>query len=52
MVSLNKTATLWNTRLVARGRRAQRTGMAAPDGPLPGPDCCFFICNICCYVAC
>jgi len=50
MVSLNKTATLWSRRLAAPGRRGQRIRSTAPDGP--GPDCCFFFCNVCCWLIC
>ena len=50
MVSLNKTATLWSKRLTAHGRDGQSTRCDTADGP--GPNCCFFLCNICCYVIC
>ena len=44
MTPLNRTATLWSRRLCAA---------SAEDAiPEPGPECCWQICNICCWVAC
>jgi hypothetical protein len=48
MRSLNQTSALWSHRL----RRAAGEAAALGDSPDPGPDCCWFICNICCWVVC
>ncbi len=40
MTSLNLTAELWTVTL------------KLDDSHDPGPDCCWVICNICCWLAC
>jgi hypothetical protein len=50
MTALNDTAVLWSTRLkqAADGQRASGEG----DAGEVGPDCCWLICNLCCWVRC
>jgi hypothetical protein len=48
MVAVNTTATLWSKRLVMAAR--QRTQSPGVDGVTP--NCCWIVCNICCYVTC
>jgi hypothetical protein len=48
MVALNGTATLWSKRLTAIAR--QRAQASAVDGV--APNCCFLLCDLCCWVVC
>jgi hypothetical protein len=47
MTALNDTLTLWTTHLLSLSLAADS------DGPEDvGPDCCWFICDLCCWVKC
>jgi hypothetical protein len=44
MISLNRTSALWSRWLCAGGPEAVAVE--------PGPECCWQICHICCWVVC
>jgi hypothetical protein len=50
MTALNDTGVLWSTRLprAVDGLYACGEGDAGPVQP----DCCWLICNVCCWVRC
>ena len=46
MVAVNETSELWTTRLETL------LSLEGSDVDGPAPDCCWFICNLCCWVMC
>jgi len=50
MTALNKTSGLWSARLSRAVRQLEAGGGSDVQGY--GPDCCWVICNICCWVRC
>jgi hypothetical protein len=47
MVALNTTASLWSKRLPVLAREGKKLGSAEKDVT---PNCCFILCNVCCWV--
>ena len=50
MVALNQTSALWTERLPKLGDLSTASESAEIEGP--GPACCWFYCNLCCWVMC
>ncbi len=48
MVALNKTASLWSKRLPVLAREGGKPGGLRNAVT---PNCCFLLCNVCCWVA-
>jgi hypothetical protein len=47
MVALNKTASLWSKRLPVLARERGKLSSGESDVT---PNCCFLLCNVCCWV--
>jgi hypothetical protein len=52
MTAINDTSMLWTTRLLSVLQARDAASDTDADRERPGPDCCWLLCDICCWVRC